>query len=345
MYNGNSVGVVIPAYNEQGFVGNVIESVPSFVDHIYVIDDGSTDETWEEIQAAVSASRARTSLVHPITDGGSNVERVIAIQHDQNRGVGAAIKTGYLRARDDKVDIVTVLGGDGQMDPDLLTLVIDPIAKGEAEYVKTNRLLRADHRQSMPTFRYVGNVILTYLTRIASGYWGIGDPQSGYTAISLTALETVDIENMYEFYGYCNDLLVRLNVYKLRVVDVPMPAIYGDEVSHIRYSTYIPNVSKMLFRNFLWRLRARYLKNGDYSVVGCYTLAVVFGVFALVSVLLGNTGISRLVEVVGGLVLISTFMALGMLLDKRANDHLDTALLPVDDTRVDATSVTRSQTP
>ncbi|WP_336360109.1 glycosyltransferase family 2 protein [Haladaptatus sp. ZSTT2] len=343
MYKGKSVGVVIPAYNEQGFVGKVIESVPAFVDHIYVIDDGSTDNTWAEIQAAVSASR--TPLAQPMTDGGSNAERVIAIQHGQNRGVGGAIKTGYLRARDDKVDIVTVLGGDGQMDPELLTLVIDPIAEGDAEYVKTNRLLRADHRQSMPRFRYIGNVILTYLTRIASGYWGIGDPQSGYTAISLTALETVDIENMYEFYGYCNDLLVRLNVYKLRVVDVPMPAIYGDEVSHIRYSTYIPNVSKMLFRNFLWRLRVRYLNNGEFSVVGCYTLAVVVGLFALVSIVLGTTGISRPFQALGGLVLISTFTALGMLLDKRANDHLDTALLPVEDGRVDAPPASRSQTP
>ncbi|MFC6733661.1 glycosyltransferase family 2 protein [Haladaptatus sp. GCM10025893] len=297
MYNGNSIGVVIPAYNEQGFVGKVIESVPDFVDRVYVIDDGSTDDTWAEIQAAVSVSRTRP--LGTVADGGSNTNRVVAIQHVVNRGVGAAIKTGYLRARDDGVDIVTVLGGDGQMDPDLLTLVIDPIAEGEAEYVKTNRLLRASHRQSMPKFRYVGNVVLTYLTRIASGYWGIGDPQSGYTAISRRALETIDVENMYEFYGYCNDLLVRLNVHELRVVDVPMPAIYGDEVSHIRYSTYIPNVSKMLLRNFLWRLNAKYLRNGSYSVVGCYTLAVAIGVLALLSTVVGIEGVSRLSTAVG----------------------------------------------
>ncbi|MFC6990570.1 glycosyltransferase family 2 protein [Haladaptatus sp. GCM10025707] len=334
MYNGKSIGVVIPAYNEQGFVGDVIESVPDFVDRVYVIDDGSTDNTWAEIQEAVETSR--TLSLKRVTDGGSNADRVVAIQHAVNRGVGGAIKTGYLRARDDNVDIVTVLGGDGQMDPDLLTLVIDPIADGDAAYVKTNRLLRPAHRKSMPKFRYVGNVVLTYLTRIASGYWGIGDPQSGYTAISHEALDTVDIENMYEFYGYCNDLLVRLNVYGLRVVDVPMPAIYGDEVSHIRYSTYIPNVSKMLFRNFLWRLNAKYLQNGLYSVVGCYTLAVVVGLIALLATLVGGVGISRLSTAVGGLVAVATLLLLAMASDKRANAHLNGARFPIEDSGVDA---------
>jgi len=111
----------------------------------------------------------------------------------------------------------------------------------------------------MSSFRFFGNSILTFLTKIASGYWKTMDPQNGYTAITNHALSTVGIENMYEYYGYCNDLLVKLNAKGLRVADVAMPAIYGEETSTISYPTYIRKVSKMLLENFLWRLKVKYL--------------------------------------------------------------------------------------
>jgi len=250
MYNEHTVAVVVPAYNESGFVGEVIETLPEFVDRVYAIDDQSTDDTWQEITDAAAAVNDTAS-----TDGGAAFDRqVVPIRHDTNRGVGGAIKTGYLRAREDEVDVTAVMGGDGQMDPDYLERIIRPITTGEAEYAKGNRLLnRADHAE-MPRFRLVGNRILTLLTKIASGYWRVGDPQMGYTAISLAALEDADIEGMYEFYGYCNDLLVRLNVADQTVADVPSPLNYGDEHSDISYLTYIPRVSVMLLRTFLWRL-------------------------------------------------------------------------------------------
>ncbi|XVH33576.1 glycosyltransferase family 2 protein (plasmid) [Haloferacaceae archaeon DSL9] len=251
MYKDNTIAVVIPAYNEAGFVGRVIETIPAFVDRIYVIDDCSTDETWDEITAVADRLEPAT-----LTSNGETAfdRRVVPIRHETNRGVGGAIKTGYLRARKDRVDVTAVMGGDGQMDPTVFERIIDPIAEGRADYVKGNRLLFDDHHAQMPRFRYVGNTILTMLTKIASGYWRVGDPQMGYTAISLRALREGDIDEMYEFYGYCNDLLVRLNVNGLRVVDVPAPLNYGDEISHIKYSTYIPRVSLMLLRTFLWRL-------------------------------------------------------------------------------------------
>jgi len=111
----------------------------------------------------------------------------------------------------------------------------------------------------MPRFRLIGNAVLTVLTRIASGYWRMMDPQNGYTAISPNALKAADIESMYEYYGYCNDLLVKLNAKGLCVADVAMPAKYGDEESTIEYRTYITKVSMMLFRNFLWRLKVQYV--------------------------------------------------------------------------------------
>ncbi len=151
------------------------------------------------------------------------------------------------------------MGGDGQMRPEELSGYLDPIVDGEVDYAKGNRLLNREYRQDMSSWRLLGNWILTFLTKIASGYWRTMDPQNGYTAISREALEAVDIDRMYEGYGYCNDLLVRLNVAELRIGDVPRRANYGDETSSIRYHTYIPRVSAMLLRDFLWRLRVKYL--------------------------------------------------------------------------------------
>ena len=173
----------------------------------------------------------------------------------------------------------------------------------------------------MPPFRYVGNVVLTYLTRIASGYWEIGDPQNGYTAISSRAIEESNVDDMYEFYGYCNDLLVKLNVADMRVVDVPMPAVYGDEESHISYSSYIPRVSGMLARNFLWRLSTKYLSAVPHPVALCYGLAALGLVAGIVGAGVGLVGGglgSALTAAAVGVV----FLVLAMALDKRSNDHL-----------------------
>jgi glycosyltransferase involved in cell wall biosynthesis len=319
MYQDTTIGVVVPAYNEAGFVGDVIDSIPAFVDRVYPVDDASTDGTWDEIREHAQRQNAPTSAL--VGDGGTQ-RRVVPIQHSENRGVGGAIKTGYQRAVADGVEVVTVMGGDGQMDPDVIERIIDPVVDGRADYAKGNRLLTDDHHDSMPAFRYVGNVMLTYLTRIASGYWGIGDPQNGYTAISTDAIEAADLDEMYEFYGYCNDLLVRLNVADMRVVDVPTPAVYGDEESHIDYSTYIPRVSGMLLGSFLWRLRAKYAADRPHPVALCYLLGaggLATGVGAGLLVLLrGMAMATAATAVVFGL----CFLVLAMALDKRSNDHL-----------------------
>nr|WP_081638778.1 glycosyltransferase family 2 protein [Salinarchaeum sp. Harcht-Bsk1] len=180
--------------------------------------------------------------------------RVVPIRHEENRGVGGAIKTGYQRARADRIDVTVVMGGDGQMDPDWMADLIEPVVDGRAEYAKANRLILDEHHETMPRHRFVGNHTLTILTKIATGYWSVGDPQHGYTAISLEALETAGVDDMYEFFGYCNDLLIRLSAENLRVADVPCPLTYADEESHITYSTYVPRVSGMLLRSFLRRL-------------------------------------------------------------------------------------------
>ena len=278
MYEETTVGVVVPAYNEAGFVGEVIETLPPYVDRAYVIDDCSTDETWDEIRTTAERVNGRDDTRSGdgrddtrSGDGGDRFDRrIVPIRHEVNRGVGGAIKTGYLRAKRDDIGVTAVMGGDGQMDPDELTTVIDPIVDGRADYAKGNRLLNADDREEMPGFRYVGNVILSYLTKIASGYWRIGDPQNGYTAISADALDGAGIEEMFEFYGYCNDLLVRLSTNGFRVADVPISARYRDEESDIDYRTYVPLVSLMLLRTFLWRLIVRRQTSVEVARSGLY---------------------------------------------------------------------------
>jgi len=304
-YEGAAVAVVVPAYNESGLVGRVIETIPDYVDRVYVVEDGSTDDTWAEIRAAAERVNAASA------PGGTFDRRVVPIRHEQNRGVGGAIKTGYLAARDDDIEVTAVMGGDAQMRPELLAGVIDPVVAGEADYVKGNRLLDADHREGMPRFRYVGNRILTWLTRIASGYWSIGDPQNGYTAISLHALETAGIEEMYEYYGYCNDLLVRCNVAGLRVMDVPRPANYGDEESHIDYRSYIPKVSVMLFRGFCRRLWRKHVRDGPHPMVGLYTASASAGLYGALRALRredDGAGQTLVVLLVAGLCLVAALL-------------------------------------
>ena len=281
MYEGHTIGVVVPAYNEEGFVGEVIETVPSFVDRVYVVDDCSTDGTWAEIQRAKERTRQKV-----VADGGPDGDFVVPIQHEENRGVGGAIKTGYLRAREEDIDVVAVMGGDGQMDPDDLDRIVDPVVEGRADYVKGNRFVREEHYAEMPRFRYVGNRILTYLTKIASGYWHVGDPQMGYTAISREALDAVDVEEMYEFYGYCNDLIVRLSANDQRILDVPVYLKYGEEESDIDYTEYIPRVSAMLFLMFVWRLTVKRDSAGERLRSGLFAggaLAAVAGLLGAVA--------------------------------------------------------------
>jgi glycosyltransferase involved in cell wall biosynthesis len=269
MYKGSTVAVVVPAYNEEGFVGAVIDDLPVFVDRAYLVDDGSTDDTWSEIQRHTEARNR--------DHDGRFDDLVVPIQHEENRGVGGAIKTGYQRAREEEIDVTAVLGGDDQMDPRVLTRYLDPIVEGVTDYTKGNRFARPEQWAEMPKFRLLGNVVLSYLTKIASGYWDTMDSQNGYTAISLDALEATDIDGMYEYYGYCNDLLVRLNAADVRIADVPRSSEYAYREgwkSHIDYKEYIPRVSAMLARSFLWRLRRKYLLTSFNPVAPLYLLGM-----------------------------------------------------------------------
>lgn len=242
MYKAKNIGVVVPAYNEEKFIESVINTVPDFVDKIYVVNDASTDSTYE-----IACNTARQN------------ERVVVITHEENKGVGAAIVTGYKKCLEEGMDIAVVLAADNQMDPTELPKLLAPIIEGNADYTKGNRMSSREYLQGMTHWRTFGNWLLRWLTRIASGNYKIMDPQNGYTAISKEALRQIDLNAIYRWYGYCNDILVKLSVAGVRVCETPMPARYGDEKSKIRYSRYIPRVSMLLLKDFLWRLRMKYL--------------------------------------------------------------------------------------
>jgi len=263
VYNDRTIAVVVPAYNEELLIAATLSSIPSFVDRIYAVNDASSDTT----QAVIE----EISRKDP---------RIVPVRHEKNRGVGAAIMSGYKRALDDGMSIALVMAGDNQMDPQVIPSLLDPIVHNKADYTKGNRLLSPEYRRGMSRWRFFGNTILTFMTKFSSGYWKLMDPQNGYTAISRRALERLNLDTMYPRYGYCNDLLVKLNVFGFRVMDVEMPARYGREQSKIRYGPYIGKVSWLLFRDFFYRLRMKY-------VVLSFHPLVIFYLFGFVLTLMG----------------------------------------------------------
>jgi glycosyltransferase involved in cell wall biosynthesis len=256
---GKRVAVVVPAHDEQALIGTTIGGIPSLVDRIYVVDDGSSDATADAAHAAGDV-------------------RVEVIRHERNRGVGAATVTGYRRALEDEMDVVVVMNGDNQMDPMELPALVQPVAHGDVDYTKANRLFSGQAYQLIPKMRFFGNAVLSLLTKIASGYWHVADSQSGYTAISRGMLAQLDLDRVYTRYGFPNDMLVHLNVWNARVRDVPSRPIYGvGERSGIRYRHVVPRISWLLLRGFFWRLWEKYVKRDFHPLVFFY----LFGLLAL----------------------------------------------------------------
>jgi glycosyltransferase involved in cell wall biosynthesis len=267
MYRERTVGVVVPAYDEAGLVGDVLDAMPGYVDRVYAVDDGSTDATWRELRAAGEAPESQTlpePLRRAVDDGplSPRVERVerrgrtVALRHAANRGAGGAVKSGYLAALADGVDLVATVDADGQMDPGRLDAFFDPLVDGDAAYAKGSRLSSVGDARGMPPLRLVGNAALTLLARAATGYADVSDPVNGYTAVTREALARIGVPDLYEGYGYGVDVLARLHAAGAAVVDVPVRSRYGEETSSIRYRTYVPRVSGLLAANALRRLRA-----------------------------------------------------------------------------------------
>lgn len=254
MLHGKTLAAVIPAYNEERQIARVIETMPECVDRIYVIDDASRDQTVDVVKGCAERDA-----------------RVVLICRPKNGGVGAATVTGYKQVLADGLDVAVVMGGDAQMPPDDLPRIAGPVAEGRADYVKNNRLFTGNAWTIIPHHRYIGNSILSMLTKIVSGYWHVVDSQAGYTAISREALQLLDLDRLYPRYGFPNDVLVGLNVYDMKVMDVPTRPVYNvGERSGIRLRKVVPTISWLLFRRFFWRLKEKYIIRDFHPLVFFY---------------------------------------------------------------------------
>jgi glycosyltransferase involved in cell wall biosynthesis len=236
MYGGKRIGVAVAAFNEEAFVGEVIATMPDFVDRIYVVDDASTDST----------AKVLGRLEHP---------RLRVIRHSRNGGVGAANASAFVAALIDGMDVVATMAGDGQMDPNILHMFLDPIVNGCADYTKGDRLTNPDHRRGMPAHRVLGTFILNLATRTASGYGHVRDAQGGYTAIHSAVLNDLDMIRLSRSrYAYENEILIQLHARGARMVNIPHPARYGGEKSTLHIIPFIAQVTADLLTGYIWRL-------------------------------------------------------------------------------------------
>ena len=257
----------MPAYNEAAHVGDVVRGMPSFVDLIIVVDDASIDDT--------------SSVAQAVGD-----PRVLLVRHETNQGLGGSLIDAHRVALESDADIMVVMAGDGQMDPGYLPSLFDPLIDEGYDFTKGNRFFSARSMAGMPRHRVLGNVILTFLTKLATGYWDVFDPQNGYTAITREASEDIDWSSVARDYSFENDVLARLGLARRRVRDVDIPALYGQEVSDVRVHAVIPDLLRTLRRAFWRRIWLQYVVRSFSPVAlflffgGAMTLwSVVFGIW------------------------------------------------------------------
>lgn len=260
MYKNLLVAVVVPCYNEELKVGGVIRSMPDLVDRIYVVDDASQDGSIEAVELAARECG----------------KEVVVIHQEINAGVGASICQGYKRAYADNFDLVAVMAGDGQMAPDDLESLLEPVALGQADYAKGNRF-KAAAGDKIPAVRLFGNLVLSALTKIVSGYWHVSDTQCGYTAINRAALGAVQWDDVYPRYGCPNDILTRLNIAEMRVIEVSVQPRYGvDWSSKMRVTRVIFPILGLMWNLFLHRMYRKYIYISGHPIVLYYLAGALF---------------------------------------------------------------------
>jgi glycosyltransferase involved in cell wall biosynthesis len=365
MLNNKTIAVVVPAYNEETQIGMVIETMPSFVDRIIIVNDKSKDKTADIVKQFIAGSakseiiiedtlkhdlgktiynpaevvlqeknRRERNLFTPseIANTNPEQERIILINHTQNGGVGAAIATGYKWCKDYGIDCTAVMAGDGQMDPSELESICRPVVEENLDYVKGNRLIHRSAWLIIPKTRFFGNSVLSLLTKLASGYWHVSDTQTGYTAISNKALNSVNLHRIYKSYGMPNDLLVKLNIAFCTIREVEIKPIYNvGEQSKMKVFKVIPTVSLLLLKSFFKRLWIKYLFRDFHPLFILYHfsfilffLAVPYGIKITYLTLSGHS-INPVTLMVFVFLFISSFQSLlfAMWMDIQDNERLN----------------------
>jgi glycosyltransferase involved in cell wall biosynthesis len=307
MLEGKTVAVVIPAYNEETQINKVIETMPGFVDRIVVVNDNSSDQTEAGVAAYFQTNHNKTNLrlkkkkVQPnfynqaevileqlnekeaaffapsrIVNQDFQNDRIILITNLENAGVGGSIARGYKWCKDYQIDCTAVMAGDGQMDPGELEKICLPVVREEVDYVKGNRLIHGSANMYIPKTRFFGNSILSLATKIASGYWRISDTQTGYTAISLEALNAIKLHQIYKRYGMPNDMLVKLNMAYCTIREIPIKPVYRiGEKSKMKIRSVIPKIAFLLIRLFFKRLWVKYFMKDFHPLFVLYNIGFI----------------------------------------------------------------------
>ena len=261
------IAVVIPSYRVTRHIIGVIAGIGPEVSHVYVVDDRCPDGSGEFVRA------------------NCHDPRVTVLEHAENQGVGGAVMTGYRAAIADGASVIVKIDGDGQMDASLIPVFVAPILAGEADYTKGNRFFNLERLSAMPPVRLFGNAMLSFMTKLSSGYWQLFDPTNGYTAIHADAARYLPFDKISKRYFFESDMLFRLNTLGAVAVDVPMDAVYGDEVSNLKVSQVITEFAAKNVRNFFKRLFYNYyLRNLSVASlelpigVALTTFGLVYGV-------------------------------------------------------------------
>lgn len=237
------LAVVIPSYKVTAHILDVIKAIGVECDRIFVVDDACPDHSGRYVQ------------------DNNQDSRVIVIFHEQNQGVGGAVMSGYKAAIADGAEVIVKIDGDGQMDPSLLPLFVNPLLNGEADYAKGNRFFDLESLQAMPKVRLFGNSILSLMTKVSSGYWNLFDPTNGYTAIHASVAKHLPFTKISQRYFFETDMLFRLNTLRAVVIDVPMDSKYEDEESNLKitrimgefFIKHLRNTIKRIFYNYYLR--------------------------------------------------------------------------------------------
>ncbi|MFN2378093.1 MAG: glycosyltransferase family 2 protein [Candidatus Binatia bacterium] len=243
------IAVVVPAWQAEARIRATLLGIPGYVDRIVVVVDGASDGTAGEVEAAAAAD-----------------PRILCLMHETNRGVGAAMRSGYRRALEDGADLVAKMDADGQMDPAFLASLLLPVAMGRADYAKGNRFVHTREIRSMPAARLLGNAVLSLMSKLSTGYWNLLDPTNGYTAISREALSAIDLDRLDDRYFFESSMLVELSLARAVCVDVAIPARYAGEASHLSVVRSVGEFGAKHARAFARRLWLRYVVF-DFSAV------------------------------------------------------------------------------
>jgi glycosyltransferase involved in cell wall biosynthesis len=252
MYQGHHITAVIPAHNEAKHIRQVLQCIPDWVDQLIVVDDSSQDETFQVAKQTEDP-------------------RVLILRTPKNLGVGGATLLGYRKALEQGSDIIIKMDGDGQMDSKYLPDLIDPLIKEGYQYTKGNRFLAGESLDFMPRSRLLGNLVLTFSTKLASGYWHVFDPQNGYTAIKAATLNLLNLDTVHQRYFFENDMLVHLNLLGCRVKDVAIPAIYGEEKSDLNPIKVGIVFPFLLLKGFVRRIYQKYILR-DFSPIALFLI-------------------------------------------------------------------------